>query len=310
MIAYESVLLPEPFGPITACTWLTSTSRSTPFTISVPSSSATCRFSSFRSPTKSVSFPRICGDFTRTNWTQSSGGVPAVGSARQRAQRILRPFRSPRWKFGRNRLPSGHAEHRNRRDHSSAPLGAAALRRQAAAGGRSLARVGDEGVQGLGHGQEPAGSARAALLGRADGPAPRARTRLRAHEEVAPPPWSRRGGDAGRASRGAASAHLRVPRRAARRLHRDLRDPPAPAALAEPAAAGARRQADHAERRRAVPHRDEDQPLRGPDTRGARDPLAVLGLLRSRRRRAPRATRPLLRFLRRRPARGRDRLRL
>ena len=52
MIAYESVLFPEPFGPMTACTSFTSTSRSTPFTISVPSSSATWRFSSFSSPTK------------------------------------------------------------------------------------------------------------------------------------------------------------------------------------------------------------------------------------------------------------------
>src|SRR3954470_21413187 len=58
MIAYESVLFPEPFGPMIACTSFTSTSRSTPFTISVPSSSATWRFSSFSSPTKS-SFGRI-----------------------------------------------------------------------------------------------------------------------------------------------------------------------------------------------------------------------------------------------------------
>ena len=38
MIAYESVLFPEPFGPMIACTSFVSTSRSTPLTISVPSS--------------------------------------------------------------------------------------------------------------------------------------------------------------------------------------------------------------------------------------------------------------------------------
>ena len=36
--------LPEPFGPMIACTSFVSTARSTPLTISVPSSSATCRF--------------------------------------------------------------------------------------------------------------------------------------------------------------------------------------------------------------------------------------------------------------------------
>src|SRR5947208_3501781 len=44
MIALESVDFPEPFGPMIACTWFVSTARSTPLTISVPSSSATCRF--------------------------------------------------------------------------------------------------------------------------------------------------------------------------------------------------------------------------------------------------------------------------
>src|SRR3954454_22103859 len=66
MIAYESVDLPEPFGPMTACTSPRPTSRSTPLTISVPSSSATCRFSSFSVPTKRVPFPGKCGKFTRT----------------------------------------------------------------------------------------------------------------------------------------------------------------------------------------------------------------------------------------------------
>src|SRR5581483_5678099 len=52
MIAYESVDFPEPFGPMIACTSFRSTSRSTPFTISVPSSRETWRFSSVSKPTK------------------------------------------------------------------------------------------------------------------------------------------------------------------------------------------------------------------------------------------------------------------
>src|SRR5215204_891407 len=44
MSAYASVDLPDPFGPMIAWTSFGSTTRSTPLTISVPSSSATCRF--------------------------------------------------------------------------------------------------------------------------------------------------------------------------------------------------------------------------------------------------------------------------
>src|SRR5829696_3181575 len=44
MSAYARVDLPEPFGPMIAWTSFGSTDRSTPLTISVPSSSATCRF--------------------------------------------------------------------------------------------------------------------------------------------------------------------------------------------------------------------------------------------------------------------------
>src|SRR5260221_13491599 len=45
MSAYASVDLPEPFGPMTACTSFGETARSTPLTISAPSSArATCRF--------------------------------------------------------------------------------------------------------------------------------------------------------------------------------------------------------------------------------------------------------------------------
>src|SRR5919204_234700 len=43
MSAYASVDLPEPFGPMIACTSFVFTRRSTPLTISVPSSRATRR---------------------------------------------------------------------------------------------------------------------------------------------------------------------------------------------------------------------------------------------------------------------------
>ena len=54
MSAYESVDLPEPFGPMIACFSFVSTDRSTPLTISVPSSSATCRFLISSNATDSV----------------------------------------------------------------------------------------------------------------------------------------------------------------------------------------------------------------------------------------------------------------
>src|SRR6185369_12972759 len=44
MSAYANVDLPEPFGPMIACFSFVFSERSTPLTISVPSSSATCRF--------------------------------------------------------------------------------------------------------------------------------------------------------------------------------------------------------------------------------------------------------------------------
>src|SRR4051794_24605720 len=71
MIAYESVDFPEPFGPMIACTSFRPTSRSTPLTISVPSSSATCRFSSFSVPTKRSPFPGKCWLFSRTKSRRS-----------------------------------------------------------------------------------------------------------------------------------------------------------------------------------------------------------------------------------------------
>src|SRR3954463_13656502 len=58
MSAYARVDLPEPFGPMTAWTSFVFTARSTPLTISVPSSSATCRFFSSRSATLEQPFRR------------------------------------------------------------------------------------------------------------------------------------------------------------------------------------------------------------------------------------------------------------
>src|SRR5436190_6837878 len=61
MIAYESVDFPDPFGPMIACTSFRPTSRSTPFTISVPSSSATWMSSSFSNPTSVYPFSAKAG---------------------------------------------------------------------------------------------------------------------------------------------------------------------------------------------------------------------------------------------------------
>src|SRR6476619_4276182 len=83
MIAYESVDFPDPFGPMIACTSFRPTSRSTPLTISVPSSSATWRFSSFSVPTKRVPFPGKCAEMRRTKTASilaEQAGPPAAFS--------------------------------------------------------------------------------------------------------------------------------------------------------------------------------------------------------------------------------------
>src|SRR5919202_4449477 len=54
---------------------------------------------------------------------------------------------------GETRYPRVNAEHRNRRDRPPPPDRAPALRREATAGDRTLAREGHAGVQGLGHRQ-------------------------------------------------------------------------------------------------------------------------------------------------------------
>src|SRR5436309_3367352 len=71
MIAYESVDFPDPFGPMIACTWFDATSRSTPLTISVPSSSATCRFSSLSVATLCASVSLELAGFRRACYVAS-----------------------------------------------------------------------------------------------------------------------------------------------------------------------------------------------------------------------------------------------
>src|SRR5947209_16651805 len=84
MSAYARVDLPDPFGPMTACTSFRSTSRSTPLTISVPSSSATCRFSNLSNATRYASFPENSGAFAPPDQPQPS---LAEGSPRTSAHK-------------------------------------------------------------------------------------------------------------------------------------------------------------------------------------------------------------------------------
>src|SRR5256714_5543858 len=139
MRAYASVLLPEPFGPMTACTSFVSTSRSTPLTISVPSSSATCRFSNFSSATRYASFPQNSGAFAPPGTTETSLARPPLLPPDRGETRYSRRTHGV--------LPDSLA-------HCPASLDRAApLRRQAAAGDRQVARTRDARVQGRRNGQ-------------------------------------------------------------------------------------------------------------------------------------------------------------
>ena len=85
MRAYASVDLPEPFGPITAWISFEVTRRSTPLTISVPSSaSATCRLRSSRCANFVRAFLRLASRFARLLVTQSSRCPPAAHLAAER----------------------------------------------------------------------------------------------------------------------------------------------------------------------------------------------------------------------------------
>src|SRR6266404_161677 len=69
---------------MTACTSLRSTSRSTPLTIGVPSSRATCTFSSFSNPTKSSPSLGNCWLLPSTNSYPSLAEDPRPGTVRNR----------------------------------------------------------------------------------------------------------------------------------------------------------------------------------------------------------------------------------
>ena len=108
--AYASVDFPEPFGPMTACTWSRSTARSTPLTISLPVSSCeTCRFLiSSNAIALSLAEPPLSANAsapaahptlqTRYAWSHAgnrdhrTGRHPARGAARVRSR-----SGSPRW---------------------------------------------------------------------------------------------------------------------------------------------------------------------------------------------------------------------
>ena len=115
-------------------------------------------------------------------------------------------------------------------------------------------------------------------------PAPAARERnrlLRPHAFDPSPasPRARRGGDARRASRGAAAAALRLHRRGLRRIRRRVHLPPRPDQAADARAAEGAPRADHAHDRRAVHDLDVAEPLRRLPRRAARDHLAGVGVL-------------------------------
>src|SRR3954452_8256435 len=137
MSAYARVDLPEPFGPMTACTSFVSTSRSTPLTISVPSSSATCRFSSFSNATRYASFPRNCGAFAPRGPTETS---------------LARPPLLPPDRVETRYSPKTYGVLPDSLAHRPAPPDrTAALRRQAPAGDRQVAGARDARVQGCDH---------------------------------------------------------------------------------------------------------------------------------------------------------------
>src|SRR4051794_32162120 len=120
MSVYASVDLPEPFGPMIACTSFVSSARSTPFTISVPSSRATCRF--FSSSSAMILFPSVPGpraapQIVQPEAAQRAGFWPALvtrilaGPDRE-ADGVRPPLRATRERGDGGR--SGHAQQSQR----------------------------------------------------------------------------------------------------------------------------------------------------------------------------------------------------
>src|SRR5919108_1296822 len=240
MSAYASVDLPEPFGPMTAWISVVSTARSTPLTISVPSSSETCRFFS----SSSAIAP-----------SANQGGFHARRpdpSYQRRQARREAPKPLLRWAYALwNR--ASRAPHLPRRRP-------AAVRRQARSRDRPLGRQGNARVQGRGLRQgrgraaaaPPAGAGGRGARRGARGAA-RARLGLVAADETsAAPSLVRRGGDPRRAPRGASLPADRLHRRPDGRLSGRLRLPRPSHPLAD--AARARGPRDHHDRRRRALH--------------------------------------------------------
>src|SRR5204863_3250876 len=110
----------------TACTSFVFTARSTPLTILVPSSRATCRF-----------FSSSSANFVTSPYVEGSGlKQPLVASSYPSPAR-LRPSRLSPAEPSKP-LPCGYAEYRDRGDHSPPVVGSSALRREAAARDRSV----------------------------------------------------------------------------------------------------------------------------------------------------------------------------
>src|SRR6266516_6715572 len=151
MSAYARVDLPEPFGPMTAWTSFVSTARSTPLTISVPSSRATCRFLS----SSSANFVR---PRSKEKWRIPRPFVTYDS-------RPLRPA-LPGVHGGKTLLCSAHAR-LDRTLGARDPFGRRPprLRPEAPSRDGQIARQGHARVQELDLGQRR----RAAVSGRADG---------------------------------------------------------------------------------------------------------------------------------------------
>src|SRR6266511_1483514 len=229
--------------------------------------------------------------------------------------RFLATIRSSPFALETNGLSWLHARlDRTMGARDSVARRAARVRAEAASRDGTLARPEHAGVQGL-HQRQRRGAGRpAAAAARGDDSA-RGHARARQNRDLAgasaPASSSpRRGGDARRAPRGAASAHRRVTRRAVRGLRRGLCRPRAHPRLAEPAAAGQRPEAAHARSGGAVPHVGQDLAARRLPPRAADHPLAGLGVPRAGGGGTQPAGHLRIRHARNAVARRRDRLRL
>src|SRR5258708_7077471 len=151
-IAYARVDLPEPFGPMTACTSPDEIVRSTPLTIGVPSSRATCRF--FSSSVAKIACSSVLEGKADTGLARPLM-VPGPPLANLR-----RPVLCVNGKNTETLVRWLYAEYQRPRDHPAPDRRPAALRREAPPGDRPVARDGNARVQGLRLGQQQAGADR------------------------------------------------------------------------------------------------------------------------------------------------------